>query len=145
MASFLWALVLPCAPLAHHLAMAALETRPGDAPDGHLLYFWHIIHLLNEGEAECCTKQKPGPWGGGLGGGVGWCRLSQPNSYATEVEKKKKQSLGETLKDHFPEAKESWHSAPFNKKEHFTKHMKEYKEKPYSPLCIKTPDHTMCK
>lgn len=59
--------------------------------------------------------------------------------------KKKKKSLGETLKDHFPEAKESWHSAPFNKKEHFTKHMKEYKEKPYSPLCIKTPDHTMCK
>lgn len=40
--------------------------------------------------------------------------------------KKKKQSLEETLKDHFPEGKESWHNASFNTKEHFTKHMKGY-------------------
>lgn len=92
--------------------MAALETGPGDAPDGHLLYFWHTTHVLNKWEAECCTKQKP----------VRGCRLSQANSYATG----KKTELGRDLKVHFPEAKESWNSAPFNIKEHFVEHMKEY-------------------
>lgn len=71
--------------------MAALERGPGDAPDGHLLYFWHTTHVLNEWEAECCTKQKP----------VRGCRLSQANSYATEGKKKKKRSLEETLKPIF--------------------------------------------
>lgn len=85
-------------------------------PDGHLLYFWHTAHLLNERGAECCIKQKP----------VRASRLSQANSYATEGGEKKKQSLEETLKDHFPEAKDSWHDASFNIKEHFTKHMKGY-------------------
>lgn len=87
----------------------------GGAPDGHLLYFWHTTHVLNEWEAECCTKQKP----------VRGCRLSQANSYAIEV-KGGKTELGRDLKAHFPEAKESWHSAPFNIKEHFAEHMQEY-------------------
>lgn len=43
-----------------------------------------------------------------------------------QKEKKKKTELGRDLKAHFPEAKESWHSAPFNIKEHFAEHTKDY-------------------
>lgn len=55
--------------------------------------------------------------------------MSRADSYATEGGGEKETQLGRDLKDRFPEAKESWHGAPFNIKEHFTKHMKEYSAK----------------
>lgn len=56
----------------------------------------------------------------------------------------KQTELVRDLKDRFPEAKESWHSAPLDIKSTFHKNIgKNIRKKQCCLLRIKTPDHSV--
>lgn len=118
------ALVLPCAPLAH----------PPDPLPACLPLEWQLLRgargmlqmatsFISGTPHTCWTNEKLNvvPNRSLCGGADCLRQILMP-----QKEKKKKPELGRDLKAHFPEAKESWHGAPFNIKEHFAEHTKEY-------------------
>lgn len=112
------ALVLPCAPLAHPpdtclspARMAALERA------------WGMLQMatsfISGTPHTCWTNEKLNvvPNRSLCGGSDCLRQILMPQKWRGK--KKKKTELGRDLKAHFPEAKESWHSAPFNIKRTF--------------------------